>query len=80
LAAGPTESATLSIYKDEQGGTPLWQETQNVTLDPDGDYIAMLGLTQQDRVPLDLFSSTEPRWLAVQFNVLASWNSLVSNW
>ena len=27
LPVGTTESATLSIYKDEQGGQPLWQET-----------------------------------------------------
>ncbi|MBV9506432.1 MAG: tail fiber domain-containing protein [Acidobacteriia bacterium] len=68
LPVGATESATLSIYKKEQGGTPLWQETQNVTLDAEGHYTAMLGATQNDGVPVDLFSATEPRWLGVQFN------------
>jgi trimeric autotransporter adhesin len=68
LPAGNTESATLSIYKEEQGGQPLWQETQNVAIDASGQYTALLGLTQEDGVPLDLFSSAEPRWLGVQFN------------
>jgi trimeric autotransporter adhesin len=68
LPAGTTESATLSIYKDEQGGTPLWQETQNVSVDAEGHYTAMLGATLKDGVPVDLFSTNEPRWLGVQFN------------
>jgi hypothetical protein len=63
-----TESATLSVYRDEQGGTPLWQETQNVTLDSEGHYTAMLGSTQKDGVPVDLFSTAVPRWLGIQFN------------
>jgi hypothetical protein len=68
LPVGTTESATLSVYREEQGGTPVWQETQNVNLDPNGLYNAMLGITQKDGVPVDLFSSTEPRWIGVQFN------------
>jgi trimeric autotransporter adhesin len=68
LPVGQVESATLSIYREKQGGTPLWQETQNVNLDANGQYTAMLGMTQQDGVPVELFSSGEPRWLGVQFN------------
>ena len=68
LPVGTVEGATLAIYREEQGGAPLWQETQNVALDANGQYTAMLGITQKDGVPLDLFSSTEPRWLGVQFN------------
>ena len=68
LPVGPSESATLSIYREEQGGQPLWQETQNVTLDSDAHYTAVLGITQKDGIPVDLFSATEPRWLGVQFN------------
>jgi trimeric autotransporter adhesin len=68
LPVGTTESATLSVYREQQGGTPLWQETQNVSVDANGQYTAMLGATQNDGVPLDLFSSTEPRWVGVQFN------------
>jgi hypothetical protein len=68
LPVGPTESVTLSVYADEQGGTPLWQETQNVAVDADGHYTAVLGATQNDGVPLDLFTAASPRWLGVMFN------------
>jgi hypothetical protein len=68
LPSGPTESATLSVYAEEQGGTPLWQETQNVALDAEGHYTAVLGATQNDGVPLDLFTASSPRWLGVMFN------------
>jgi len=68
LSAGPVESVTLSIYKDEQGGIPLWQETQNVSVDGEGRYSALMGSTLPDGVPADLFVTGEPRWLGVQFN------------
>jgi trimeric autotransporter adhesin len=68
LPVGPIESVTFSIYRDEQGGDPLWHEIQNVSLDADGRYSAMLGSTQIDGVPVELFSATESRWLGVQFN------------
>jgi len=68
LSISPVESVTFSIYHDEQGGTPLWSETQNVAVDPDGRYSALMGSTLPDGIPLDLFASEEPRWLGVQFN------------
>jgi hypothetical protein len=68
LPVGTTESATLSIYRDQEGGQPLWQETQNVPVDANGQYTAMLGATQKEGIPVDLFSATEPRWLGVLFN------------
>jgi len=68
VAAQPVESLTLSIYRDQTGGAPLWQETQNVAMDGDGKYSVLIGATQNDGVPLDLLSAGEPRWLGVQFN------------
>ncbi|MBV9742635.1 MAG: hypothetical protein JO099_02635, partial [Acidobacteriia bacterium] len=68
LPVAPVESVTLSVYREEQGGTPLWQETQNVTIDADGRYTVLMGGTLNEGVPLDLFNSGEPRWLGVQFN------------
>jgi hypothetical protein len=68
LPAARVESVTLSIYKDQEGGSPLWQETQNVTLDSENRYAALMGSTLNDGVPVDLFSSGEPRWLGVRFN------------
>jgi len=66
--AQPVESLTLSIYRDQTGGAPLWQETQNVAVDGEGKYSVLMGSTQNDGVPLDLLSAGEPRWLGVQFN------------
>jgi hypothetical protein len=68
LPAAPVESATFSIYSSEHDGTPLWQETQNVNVDADGRYNAVLGTTLNEGLPADLFRSGEPRWLGVQFN------------
>jgi hypothetical protein len=30
------EGVTLSIYRDEREGAPLWQEAQNVSVDSEG--------------------------------------------
>ena len=61
-----TVGVTIAIYKEQQGGTPLWMETQNVSLDAQGNYSVLLGATQSDGLPLELFSSGESRWLGVQ--------------
>ena len=58
---------TLLIYADPQGGTPLWQETQNVELDKSGRYALLLGAAQADGIPLEVFASGEARWLALHF-------------
>ena len=57
---------TFSMYKDQQGGAPLWTENQNVQLDEQGRYSVLLGATQGTGLPMDLFTSTEQRWLGVQ--------------
>ena len=57
---------TFLLYKDEQGGAPLWLETQNVTADKNGHYTAMLGSTTSTGLPADIFVAGEARWLAVQ--------------
>jgi len=59
---------TFALYKDDQGGAPLWIETQNVQLDSSGRYSIMLGSTKPDGLPVDLFSSGEARWLGVRVN------------
>jgi hypothetical protein len=58
---------TLLIYADEQGGAPLWQETQNVVLDKSGHYSLLLGAAQADGIPLEVFASGDARWLALHF-------------
>jgi hypothetical protein len=63
-----TVGITFSIYSAQQGGVPLWMETQNVRLDAKGNYTVQLGATTSDGLPLDLFASGEARWLGVRIN------------
>jgi hypothetical protein len=65
LPPSPVEIVTLAIYAEEKGGAPLWQETQNVTIDGEGHYTIVLGTTLPDGLPLELFAASEPRWLAM---------------
>jgi len=57
---------TFSLYKDQQGGAPLWVETQNVQLDKSGHYSVMLGSTSSAGLPAEIFVAGEARWLGVQ--------------
>ena len=57
---------TFLIFKEAQGGEPLWVETQSILLDNAGHYKAQLGATSANGIPLDLFSTGEARWLEVQ--------------
>ena len=57
---------TFSLYKDQQGSSPLWVETQNVQADAGGHYSALLGSASAEGMPLELFSSGEAQWLGVQ--------------
>jgi trimeric autotransporter adhesin len=57
---------TFLLYKESQGGAPLWMETQNVTTDRTGHYTLMLGSSKSTGLPADVFVSGEARWLGVQ--------------
>ncbi|HEX8814427.1 MAG TPA: hypothetical protein VF753_02910 [Terriglobales bacterium] len=59
---------TFAIYGAQQGGAPLWIETQNVTTDARGNYTVQLGSTQAGGLSLKLFSSGEARWVGVRVN------------
>jgi hypothetical protein len=61
-----TVGVTFAFYKDQQGGAPLWMETQDVTPDASGRYSVMLGATKSDGLPEQLFISKEARWLSVE--------------
>jgi trimeric autotransporter adhesin len=56
----------LSLYKEQQGGAPLWLEVQNVRPDKAGRYTVTLGSTSSEGLPTALFASGEARWLGVQ--------------
>lgn len=57
---------TFTLYQDEQGGTPLWTEIQNVQPSKSGRYTVMLGSTTSTGLPQDVFVTGEARWLGVQ--------------
>ena len=61
-----TVGVTFSIYKQQDGGAPVWMETQNVTTDASGNYNVLLGSTTATGLPGDLFSQQEQRWLEVE--------------
>jgi hypothetical protein len=57
------EEVTVAVYADETGGASLWQETQSIAVAADGRYSLLLGATNPEGVPLDVFASGEARWL-----------------
>jgi trimeric autotransporter adhesin len=57
---------TFFLYRESQGGAPLWMETQTVHSDNTGHYSVILGATTSRGLPPDLFASGEARWLGVQ--------------
>jgi hypothetical protein len=62
-------SITFSLFNSQQGGEPLWIETQNnVQLDPTGHYTVQLGITKPAGVPTTLFTTGEARWLGVRID------------
>ena len=61
-----TIGVTFSLYREEQGGSPIWLETQNVQPDSAGHYTVQLGSMTKQGLPMDLFISGEAQWLGVQ--------------
>jgi len=57
---------TFSLYAEQEGGAPLWLETQNIQPDKNGNYSVMLGSTTSQGLPASLFASGQARWLEVQ--------------
>ncbi len=66
LSSSAAVGVTFSLYKQQEGGAPVWMETQNVTPDANGQYNVILGSTTATGLPDDLFSQQEQRWLGVQ--------------
>ena len=56
----------FSLYELQEGGSPLWSESQKVQLDEQGRYTVLLGATQNEGLPLELFTSGKALWLGVQ--------------
>ena len=67
VTPGVVTGATFQLYKDSQGGAPLWTETQKVTPDKNGHYSVQLGSTHSEGLPAEILRvSGATRWLAVQ--------------
>jgi hypothetical protein len=60
-----TVGIMFSIYSEQTGGAPLWQETQNVQFSQ-GRYTVFLGESASAGIPAELFASGQPRWLGVR--------------
>lgn len=58
----------FALYQDQYGGGPVWIETQNVMADDQGRYTVLLGSTQPEGLPLELFVSGQARWLGIRLN------------
>jgi hypothetical protein len=63
-----TVGVTFAIYPEQSGSAPLWIETQSVEADRRGVFVAQLGSTKPEGLPVDLFTSGEARWLGVRIN------------
>lgn len=61
-----TVDVTFLLYKEQQGGSPLWMESQNVQPDSQGRYTVMLGSTSGAGLPTNIFVAGEAHWLGVQ--------------
>jgi hypothetical protein len=57
---------TFALYASEDGGVPMWSETQNLQLDSAGRYTAFIGAGSADGVPFELFASGQAQWLGVR--------------
>ncbi len=69
-AAGkiPTGNVTvkISFYAEQQGGESLWSENQTVTANAQGRYTLLLGASEPDGLPNDLFSTSQARWVGIE--------------
>ena len=59
---------TFALYSEQNGGAPLWVETQNIQADANGHYTVLLGASKPDGLPTDLFTSEQARWVGVQIS------------
>ena len=68
LPVARVETVTVAVYREREGGDAVWQETQIVTMEADGRYSLLMGSTSSDGMPLEVFTSGEPRWIGITVN------------
>jgi hypothetical protein len=57
---------TFTLYGSQEGGESLWRESQLVRVDDEGIYTVFLGASEEEGLPLELFSTGKAQWLGVQ--------------
>jgi hypothetical protein len=69
MAGAPSSAGIVelrfAVYEGQTGGAPLWQETQQVTLNADGKYSVLLGAATPGGMPVNFFTDGRARWLGV---------------
>jgi hypothetical protein len=61
-----TAGVAFALYASQEGGDPLWLESQIVEMDEQGRYGVYLGASANEGLPLELFSAEQARWLGVR--------------
>ena len=64
-AINGTVTMSFALYDAQTGGQLLWSEKQTVQCNQDGHYTVLLGSTQADGLPMEVFTSRQARWLGV---------------
>jgi hypothetical protein len=57
---------TFTLYADQNDQTAVWQENQTVPVDSGGNYSALLGASNEEGLPQEVFSAGEARWLGIR--------------
>jgi hypothetical protein len=63
--AGKRVALRFAVYATATATSALWNESQNVTIAPDGKYSVLLGAGSSIGLPQSLFAAGETRWLSV---------------
>jgi hypothetical protein len=59
-------SIAFALYASQDASDSLWRENQVINTDNEGRYTVLLGSSQKDGLPVELFSTEQARWLGVQ--------------
>jgi hypothetical protein len=62
-ASSSLVQVTFSIFNEPEGGAPIWTETQNLSLDRQGHYTALLGSLSALGLPVEIFTNRDARWV-----------------
>ena len=55
----------FALFADAASDTPVWSETQVVTVDDRGRYTVILGAADSDGLPIEIFVAGSAKWLGV---------------